>query len=193
MSSAVSMGTATSAKLSSGLLDVWAAIQLVPLSPSSGTAASSSSFGDSTDTPASPEEENPFASGTSAQSQEFNGANQVPSGAPVLSGPDSEVSQGVQQSAAISVNTTVNSTRPVFGNTQQVVFSSAGSALAPAAASSSLGLAHTEAPGTAPAMRGAPEAAPAFLPAAAPAVKPAGGPAMQPNVKTSSMSRKSAF
>lgn len=39
MSSAVSMGTATSAKLSSGLLDTWAAIQLVPLSPTSGSYA----------------------------------------------------------------------------------------------------------------------------------------------------------
>lgn len=160
--------------------------------PCVGTSAQSSSFGDGS-TPASPEEENPFASGTSTQSQEFTGANAVPVGAPMLSGPDNEVSQAVQQSAAISLNTTVNSTNPVFGNTQQVVFSSAGNALAPAAASTSFGLVHIEAPDTAPATMEAPAAAPAFLPNAAPAVKPAGAPSMQPNVKTSSQSRKASF
>lgn len=147
--------------------------------------ASSSGFGDSTSTPASPEEDNPFASGSSTQSQDFEGANLVPAGAPVQAGPGSSVSQAVQQSAAISINTTVNSTHAVFGTTQQVVYTPSGNALAPAAASSSLGLAHTEAPGSAPAMRGASAAAEAFQPVAAPAA--------QPTVKTSTKSRKAAF
>ena len=60
MASAVSMGPATSAKIAGGLLDAYAALQLVPVDPSSTstTSASSSSFGD-TQTRACPEEENP--------------------------------------------------------------------------------------------------------------------------------------
>lgn len=163
------MGTATSAKLASGLLDTWAAIQLVPIPASS--SGSSSSFGDtptsSTTTPSTPEEANPFSSSSATQSQDFENAGVTPGGTTEASpSPVSEADQliatAIQQTAAISLNTTVNTTKPVFGNTQAVVFTPSGDAVAPATSSlnTSLGTAHIEAPSGAPQTQGAPAAAP---------------------------------
>ena len=157
-SSAVSMGTAASAKLAAGLLDTWAAIQLVPIPASS--SGSSSSFGDtpesSTTTPSTPEEANPFSSSSATQSQDFEnagvtGTNNVSSPSPV-SASDQLIATAIQQTAAVSLNTTVNTTKPMFGNTQAVVFTSSGDAVAPAtsALNTSLGTAHIEAPSGAP-------------------------------------------
>jgi len=168
-SSAVSMGTAASAKLAAGLLDTWAAIQLVPIPASS--SGSSSSFGDtpdsSTTTPSTPEEANPFSSSSATQSQDFEnaggtaGTSNVSSPSPV-SAADQLIATAIQQTAAVSLNTTVNTTKPVFGNTQAVVFTPSGDAVAPAtsALNTSLGTAHIEAPSSAPKALVAPAAAP---------------------------------
>jgi len=167
-SSAVSMGTAASATLAAGLLDTWAAIQLVPIPASS--SGSSSSFGDtpesSTTTPSTPEEANPFSSSSATQSQDFEnagvtGTNNVSSPSPV-SASDQLIATAIQQTAAVSLNTTVNTTKPMFGNTQAVVFTSSGDAVAPAtsALNTSLGTAHIEAPSSAPKALVAPAAAP---------------------------------
>jgi len=155
--------------LAAGLLDTWAAIQLVPIPASS--SGSSSSFGDtpdsSTTTPSTPEEANPFSSSSATQSQDFEnagvtaGTSNVSSPSPV-SAADQLIATAIQQTAAVSLNTTVNTTKPVFGNTQAVVFTPSGDAVAPAtsALNTSLGTAHIEAPSSAPKALVAPAAAP---------------------------------
>lgn len=164
MTNAASMGTSSSSKLASGLLDTWEAIQKVPIYASGG-ATSGTGFGD-TATPAAPEENNPFASNTAAQSQEFqDAAGVVPSAGPVNSPPpvsvaDAAMGTAIQQSAAAALNTSVTITKPVFGNSQPVVFTPSGDALAPTTSPLD-SKAHIEAPKAAPHAEGAPAAAPA--------------------------------
>lgn len=196
MSTAASMGTTSSSKLASGLLDTWAAIQHVPINPSgtsTGSGDSGTGFGDSTATPATPEEANPFASSTATQSQEFQAAaGVVPSASNAstnspspVSAADALIGTAIQQGAAVAINTTVNTTKPVFGNTQAVVFTPYGDAVAPTTApfNSSLGTAHIEAPKSAPHAQGAPHASPA--PSATPKVTPTATPAVQTNATKS--------
>ena len=194
LSSAVSMGTATSAKLASGLLDTWAAIQLVPINPSTSSSSSGTGFGDtpSTATPATPEEANPFSSSSATQSQDFDNAgvtasNSSQSSPSPVSAADALIATAVQQTAAIAINTTVNTTHAVFGNTQAVVFTPSGDAVAPAtsALNTSLGTAHIEAPDSAPKALGAPGAAPVATAKAMPK-----GTAMQQNVSKTASGRK---
>ena len=165
VSSAVSMGTATEAKIAGGFLDAYAALQLVPDDPSStsSTSALSSSFGDTTSP--SPEEENPFSSSSATQSGDFDNAAAP---APALSAQQQAVSSAVQAAAAAAVNTTLNATHSVYGGTQAVAFTSSGSALAPEAAAVLINSLSIPAPEAAPMAVGAPEAA--FVPQAAPAV-----------------------
>ena len=170
LASAVSMGTATSAKIAGGLLDAYAALQLVPVDPSStsSTSASSSSFGD-TSTPASPEEENPFASDTATQSGDFVTAVAF-APVPALSAQQQAVSSAVQAAAVAAVNTTVNSTQSFHGATQAVLFGPSDSALGPQSAAMLIDSLRIQAPAVAPAAVGQPEAA--FVPEQAPAVPP---------------------
>lgn len=171
MASAVSMGTATSAKIAGGLLDAYAALQLVPVDPSSTstTSASSSSFGD-TQTPASPEEENPFASDTATQSGDFDAVAFAP--APALSPQQQAVTSAVQAAAVAAVNTTVNSTQSFHSATQAVLFGPSGSRLGPQSAAILIDNLRIQAPAAAPAAVGQPEAA--FVPKQAPAAAPTG-------------------
>ena len=195
------MGTTSSAKLSSGLLDTWAAIQHVPINPSGATPSgdSGTGFGDTTATPATPEEADPFASSTATQSQEFQAAaGVVPSASNAstnspspVSAADALIGTAIQQGAAVAINTTVTTSKPVFGNTQAVVFTPSGDAVAPTTSplNSSLGTAHIEAPKAAPHAQGAPLAAPASSPKATPKATPAA--AVQSNVtKTAGSGRK---
>lgn len=158
------MGTAMSAKIAGGLLDTYAALQLVPLysdSSSSSSSSESDSFG--TTPEATPEATNAFESSSSAQSSEFNAASPAPAATTApLSASQQAVSSAVQAAAVTTVNTTVNATSSVFGQSQAVVFGASGTSyLAPAEAPTgySLGEAHIEVTG--------PNAAPALAPAAA--------------------------
>ncbi len=168
------MGTATSAKIAGGLLDTYAALQLVPLysdSSSSSTSSESDSFG--TTPEATPEATNAFESSSSAQSSEFsNAASPAPAATTApLSASQQAVSSAVQAAAVTTVNTTVNATSSVFGQSQAVVFGASGSSyLAPAEAPTGYGLgeAHIEVTG--------PNAAPALAPAAAGAPVANAGP-----------------
>ena len=171
ISAAVSMGTATSAKIAGGLLDTYAALQLVPDDPSSSssTSALSSSFGATTTSP-SPEEANPSASSSATQSGDFDDASAGLAPAPALSAQQQAVSSAVQAAAAAAVNTTLNATSSVFGGSQPVVFTSSGSALAPESAAVLINSLYIEAPAGAPVAVGAPEDA--FVPEEAPAVAP---------------------
>ena len=181
------MGTATSAKIAGGLLDTYAALQLVPIysdSSSSTTSSESDSFGDSSPE-ATPEATNAFESSSATQSSDFNSpaaASPSPSAtAAPLSASQQAVSSAVAAAAVATVNTTVNSTHSVFGQDQEVVFSSSGSYLAPAAAPSGYGIgeAHIEVTG--------PNAAPAQAPVAD------GGPVTAAGMAPTSKSRKATF
>ena len=160
IAAAVSMGTATSAKVAGGLLDTYAALQLVPDDPSSSTSTSalSSSFGDTPSSP-SPEEANPFASTSATQSGDFGDASTAVAPAPALSAQQQAVSSAVQAAAAAAVNTTLNATHSVFGGSQAVVFTPSGSALAPEVAAVLINSLYIHAPAGAPIAVGAPEAA----------------------------------
>ena len=166
MTTAATMGSSDTAKLASGLLDTWEAIQHVPINPSgTSTSDSGSGFGDSTTTPATPEEDNPFASNTATQSQEFQAAAGVAPSASMTPVPasaaDTLIGTAIRQGAAAALNTSVNSSQPVFGSAQPVVFTPSGDALAPTTSPLDDALYHIEAPKAAPGMQGAPDAAPA--------------------------------
>lgn len=169
MTNAASMGTSSSSKLASGLLDTWEAIQKVPIYANGAASGGSfgSGFGD-TATPAAPEENNPFSSNTAAQSQEFqDAAGVVPSASNAstnspspVSVADAAIGTAIQQSAAAALNTSVTIAKPMFGNSQPVVFTPSGDALAPTTSPLDK-KAHIEAPKSAPHAEGAPAAAPA--------------------------------
>ena len=158
------MGTATSAKIAGGLLDTYAALQLVPLyadSSSSSSSSESDSFGATPE--ATPEATNAFESSSSAQSSGFsNAASPEPAAtAAPLSAAQQAVSSAVQAAAVATVNTSVNTTSSVFGQSQAVVFGASGNSyFAPAEAPTGYGLgeAHIEVTG--------PNAAPALAPGA---------------------------
>ena len=166
MTTAATMGTSDTAKLASGLLDTWEAIQHVPINPSSTSSSDSGTgFGDSTSTPATPEEANPFASSTATQSQEFQAAAGVAPSADMTPVPasagDTLIGTAIQQGAVAAINTSVTTSLPVFGSAQPVVFTPSGDALAPTTSPLDDALYHIEAPNAAPGMQGAPVAAPA--------------------------------
>ena len=166
MTTAATMGTSDTAKLASGLLDTWEAIQHVPINPSSTSSSDSGTgFGDSTTTPATPEEDNPFASNTATQSQEFQAAAGVAPSASMTPVPasaaDTLIGTAIQQGAVAAINTSVTTSQPVFGTAQPVVFTPSGDALAPTTSPLDVALYHIEAPKAAPGMQGAPDAAPA--------------------------------
>ena len=176
IAAAVSMGTATSANIAGGLLDTYAALQLVPVDPSSSTSTSalSSDFGDTPSSP-SPEEANPFASSSATQSGDFGDASSGVAPAPALSTQQQAVSLAVQAAAAAAGNATLNATHSIFGGSQPVVFTPAGSALAPEVAAVLLNSLYIQAPAGASLVAGATEAA--FVlddaPASAPGYQPA--------------------
>ena len=177
------MGSADSAKMAGGLLDTYAALQLVPLyadSSSSSTSSESDSFGSTPE--ATPEATNAFESSSSAQSSGFSQATS-PSPAvttAALSTSQQAVSSAVQAAAVASVNTTVNASTTVFGVTQAVVFGPSGGSLAPAEAPSGYGLgeAHIDA------------GAPAVAPMAANGPSADGTSMVEPAIAPSSKSRK---
>ena len=181
------MGTATSAKIAGGLLDTYAALQLVPLDSGSSSSTSSSesdSFG--TTPEATPEATNAFSSSSAAESSDFNNAaSPSPSvTAAPLSASQQAVTSAVATAAAATVNTTtVNTTNTVFGVDQPVVFNASGGYLAPAEAPTGYGLgeAHIE--------RG-PVGAPATAPMAHNGPIPDGNPMVGSAMAPASKSRK---
>ena len=121
IAAAVSMGAATSANIAGGLLDTYAALQLVPDDPSSSTSTPALSSGDTPSSP-SPEEANPFAASSAIQSGDFGDASSGVAPAPPLSTQQQAVSLAVQAAAAAAGNTTLNATHSIFGSSQPVVF-----------------------------------------------------------------------
>lgn len=131
ISAAASMGTTDSAKIAGGLLDTYAALQLVPINPdssSSSSSAASSSFGSEPE--ATPEATDPFSSSSAAQSGGFAAAGAA-SPTPAMTNAPLSVSQqavssAVQAAAAAAVNVTLNDTHSVFGVTQAVEYGPSG-------------------------------------------------------------------
>lgn len=138
-------GSVDAAKMQGGLLDVYAALQIVPSTPGSSSSVPGS-FGSTPEaTPAPP---NTFSNGSSAQSSGFDmAASPAPAAtAAPLSAAQQAVSSAVQAAAVVTVNTIRNATKTIFGGSQPVTFASPGYGTAPAEAPTqySVGAAHIE-------------------------------------------------
>jgi len=133
-------GSVDADKMQGGLLDVYAALQIVPSTPGSSSSVPGS-FGSTPE--ATPEPPNTFSNGSSAQSSGFGMAA---SPAPAAT------------AAVVTVNTIRNATKTIFGGSQPVTFASPGFGTAPADAPMqyNMGAAHIEEGGS----RAAPAAAP---------------------------------
>jgi len=150
-------GSVDADKMQGGLLDVYAALQIVPSTPGSSSSVPGS-FGSTPE--ATPEPPNTFSNGSSAQSSGFGmAASPAPAAtAAPLSAAQQAVSSAVQAAAVVTVNTIRNATKTIFGGSQPVTFASPGFGTVPADAPMqyNMGAAHIEEGGS----RAAPAAAP---------------------------------
>ena len=138
-------GSVDAAKMQGGLLDVYAALQIVPSTPGSSSAVPGS-FGSTPE--ATPGPPNTFSNGSSAQSSGFDmAASPAPAAtAAPLSAAQQAVSSAVQAAAVTTVSTIRNATQTVFGGSQPVIVVSPryGAVLAEAPTQYSMGAAHIE-------------------------------------------------